>query len=50
MNQEQESAIIRRILRGEREAYALLVEKYQGPIFNLAYNMTGSYEDADDLA
>ena len=30
--------------------YALLVDRYKGPIFNLAYRMTGNREDADDLA
>ncbi len=25
------------------------IEAYNGPIFNLAYRMTGSREDADDL-
>jgi RNA polymerase sigma-70 factor (ECF subfamily) len=49
MKQEQESEIINRILKGDREAYALLVEKYKGPIFNLAFRMTGNYQDAEDL-
>ncbi len=38
-----------RVLSGDRQSYALLVDKYKGPIFNLAYRMTGSREDADDL-
>ena len=42
--------IIRRVLEGNRDSYALIVDKYKGPIFNLAYRMTGSYDDASDLA
>ncbi|PKN65416.1 MAG: RNA polymerase [Deltaproteobacteria bacterium HGW-Deltaproteobacteria-12] len=49
MDQKTGAEIIARVLKGERQAYALLVEEYKGPIFNLAYRMTGSREDADDL-
>ena len=42
--------IIRRVLEGNRDSYALIVDKYKGPIFNLTYRMTGSYDDASDLA
>jgi RNA polymerase sigma-70 factor (ECF subfamily) len=50
MEQDQERKIVLRILGGERDSYALLVNAYQGAIFNLAYRMTGSRQDADDLA
>ncbi len=49
MDQNQEREIIKRVERGERNAYALLIEAYKGPLFNLAFRMTGSYPDADDL-
>ena len=49
MDSKTESEIIARVLSGERQTYALLVEEYKGPIFNLAYRMTGSHDDADDL-
>ena len=49
MNQNTEAEIIRRILEGDRQAYALLVEEYKSPIYNLAYRMTGNPEDAADL-
>ena len=49
MDQNQEREIIKRVERGERNAYALLIEAYKGPLFNLAFRMTGSYSDADDL-
>lgn len=38
------------VLEGDAEAYRILVERYQKPIFNLMYRMTGSYTDATDLA
>ena len=49
MDQKVEAEIIARILNGDRQAYALFVEKYKTPIYNLALRMTGSAGDADDL-
>lgn len=50
MNDEQELEIIGRILNGDREAYSALVDRYKGPVFDLAYRMTGTYHEAEDLA
>jgi RNA polymerase sigma-70 factor, ECF subfamily len=50
MERDREREIILRILQGEREAFALLVDEYKTAVFNLTYRMTGSYEDASDLA
>jgi RNA polymerase sigma-70 factor, ECF subfamily len=49
MDQQRETEIISRVLNGDHQAYALLVEEYKSPIYNLAYRMTGNLEDADDL-
>jgi RNA polymerase sigma-70 factor, ECF subfamily len=49
MDQKAEADIIVRILNGDRQAYALLVEEYKTPIYNLAFRMTGNVGDADDL-
>ena len=49
MDQKIEADIVARVLKGERQAYALLVDEYKSPIYNLAYRMTGNSEDADDL-
>ena len=49
MDHDREREIIERVLAGDRQAYALLVDAYKGPVFNLACRMTGSYSDADDL-
>jgi RNA polymerase sigma-70 factor, ECF subfamily len=49
MDQKSEAEIVARVLRGDRQAYAMLVDAYKSPIYNLAYRMTGSSDDADDL-
>jgi RNA polymerase sigma-70 factor, ECF subfamily len=50
MDQKNEAEIVARVLKGDRQAYALLVEEYKSPIYNLAYRMTKNLEDAEDLA
>lgn len=37
-----------RARRGDRAAFARLVEAYQGPVYNLAYRMLGNSTDAED--
>jgi len=49
MDKKIEAEIVAKVLKGDRRAYALLVEEYKSPIYNLAYRMTGNSEDADDL-
>jgi len=49
MDQQTETEIIARILNGDRQAYALLVDDYKVLIYNLAFRMTGNCQDADDL-
>jgi len=50
MDQKIEAEIVARVLKGDRQAYAMLVEEYKSPIYNLAYRMTKNLEDAEDLA
>ena len=50
MDQKLEVEIVARVLKGDRKAYALLVEEYKTLIYNLALRMTGNLEDAGDLA
>jgi RNA polymerase sigma-70 factor (ECF subfamily) len=35
--------------QGDLDAYETLVEKYQKKMLNIAYRMTGNYEDACDV-
>ncbi|MFH1135310.1 MAG: sigma-70 family RNA polymerase sigma factor [Pseudomonadota bacterium] len=50
MDSSEEARVIAEVLRGEGEAYAILVKRYQKPIFNLMKRMTMSAEDALDLS
>jgi RNA polymerase sigma-70 factor, ECF subfamily len=50
MDRQEEQDVIARVRRGERAAFAALVDAYAKPIFNLAFRMTGNRGDADDLA
>ena len=49
-NDEQDIRVIKKIRHGDRNAYADIVERYKGPIYNLAVKLTGSVADADELA
>ncbi len=40
---------VRKAQEGSRKAFDRLVRRYTGPIFRLVYDMTGNYEDAQDL-
>ncbi|MBN1424138.1 RNA polymerase sigma factor [Candidatus Fermentibacteria bacterium] len=50
MNTASDASLVAQCLDGRREGYAELVRRYQGPVFGLAYRMTRSHEDAEDLA
>jgi RNA polymerase sigma-70 factor, ECF subfamily len=44
-----EETLVYEILSGDVNAYAVLVKRYQKPVFNLMLRMTGSEQDAIDL-
>ena len=46
---DDDAELVRRCLRGDREAYAPLVERYQRVLYNVAYRMVHDGEDARDL-
>jgi RNA polymerase sigma-70 factor (ECF subfamily) len=50
MDQKTEAEIVARVLKGDRQAFALLVEEYKAPVYNLAWRMTRSLSDAEDIA
>jgi RNA polymerase sigma-70 factor (ECF subfamily) len=50
MTREQEQSVIAEILSGDSDKYELLVKENEKRIYNLALRMTGSTEDAFDLA
>jgi len=51
MNQQaEEIGWIEQTLRGDRSAFAQLMHRYAGAVYNLAYRMLGSAEDAEDAS
>lgn len=49
MNEAFETVIVRKCLSGNINAFGTLVEKYEKPVYNLAFRMTGSRCDAEDI-
>jgi len=47
---DQDSEWVERCVRGDRDAFNELVEKYYRKIYNLAYRFVGDSEEANDLA
>jgi len=45
---ERDEDLVRRFLRGDRSAFATLVERHERRVYNLALRMTGREEDARD--
>jgi RNA polymerase sigma-70 factor (ECF subfamily) len=50
MKQEDDSVLVRQCLDGDQKAFEELVERYQRPVFNLAFRFTLDREDAEDIA
>ena len=46
----EDTALVRRALAGDQEAFATIVEKYKDPVFNVAYRMLGNPTEAEDVA
>jgi RNA polymerase sigma-70 factor, ECF subfamily len=44
-----DETVVKRCLDGEREAFAILYERYRQPVFTLAMRYSGSYDEASDL-
>jgi RNA polymerase sigma-70 factor, ECF subfamily len=47
---DDDRELVRESVRGNRDAFNALVEKYQKKIYNLAYRFVGDTEEANDLA
>ncbi len=47
---ELDPAIIELARRGDTRAFAQIVQRYQAPVYNLAYRMLGNAADAEDAA
>ncbi|MEJ5252777.1 MAG: sigma-70 family RNA polymerase sigma factor [Chthonomonadetes bacterium] len=49
MTSPQDSQLIERCRHGDREAFDELVRRYERQAYNLAYRLTGNYDDASDV-
>lgn len=45
----QETALIKKAQNGDQDAFSQLLLRYQAPIYNLSFRMTGSVEDAEEM-
>lgn len=50
MIKENDSKLVEKSRRGDRRAFGKLVQKYQNKVLYLAYDLTGNYVDAQDVA
>jgi RNA polymerase sigma-70 factor (ECF subfamily) len=49
MMKVDDKILVKRCLQGKKRAFETLVDRYQKIIFNLAYRMTGNYDEAEDI-
>ena len=47
---ESDATYARRVQEGDRSAFRVLIERYEGMVFDLAHQYADSSEDAEDLA
>ena len=47
---DQDNIYIKRVLDGDRNAYAFLVDKYKSMVYSLAYSITKNREEAEEVA
>ncbi len=47
---ELDPAVIEQARRGDTQAFSQIVQRYQAPVYNLAYRMLGNSADAEDAA
>ena len=50
MTRAEESALILKIMEGDKDLFRQLVDAHSGMIFSVLYRVTGSRGDAEDLA
>ena len=50
INSDNDWQLIDRARTGDHQAFAVLVMRYQEPVVHFCYRMTGSLQDAEDLA
>ena len=48
MTRDDDAMLVEACLRGDRNAFDTLVDRYEGPLYSAAYRITGSVDDAMD--
>ena len=48
MRGNEDTDLVQATIAGDTDAFTMLIEKYERPIYNLAYRITGSRDDAMD--
>jgi RNA polymerase sigma-70 factor (ECF subfamily) len=48
-SEPDDASLVRRCLKEDPDAFRLLVERYQGEVYSLAFRLVGRVEDAEDL-
>jgi RNA polymerase sigma-70 factor (ECF subfamily) len=46
---ESDAELITRLQRGDRDAFTLLVRRWEGPLLQIAYRITGQMAEAEDV-
>lgn len=49
MNKPDDNVLLERCAKGDRQAFGVLVARYQKPVYNAAYRMLHSQADAEDV-
>jgi RNA polymerase sigma-70 factor (ECF subfamily) len=50
MDKTEERRLVERARRGDLDAFDEIVRAYERQVYNLAYRMTGNYDDANDIS
>jgi RNA polymerase sigma-70 factor (ECF subfamily) len=50
MKEAEDIELVQRTLSGDRNAFGLLVERYQNPVYTLAFRMMGDRDEAEEVA
>lgn len=50
MIEDQDDVLVQRCLEGNQKAFEVLVDRYQKPVFNLAFRFSLDKQDAEDIA
>jgi len=49
IGEQEDKELVRRCLKGEKEAFATILDRYEKPIYNLVLRMVNDRDDAADL-